>query len=161
MLHAELRPLIWAKLPPTPDCRQELVNRITSSRGFFPEELVVTNVVRGVYKREPRMLSTMITRRKRLAFHGRDLVLLTVIYVMHDSIDARRRNGIAGLKYFVTHFLLLKRSPVTHWCRESVLTHVRQGGVKGRGVLTRTPLGLTMELSRNHPFELTSQNFER
>jgi hypothetical protein len=42
-------------------------------------------------------LSAFAARRKRLAFNRRDLVLLLMVAIVFDSVDARFRDGLARL----------------------------------------------------------------
>jgi hypothetical protein len=60
------------------------------------------DVVCGSLQDESGMVPTMVAWRENLADYRGDFVFITMHRVMHDPVDSRPRNFLAGFIYFAS-----------------------------------------------------------
>lgn len=76
--------------------------------GLHPSKSQLLEVFVGIYvlrfslKDEANMMATMVAWRELLAINTCDLMLLGVIAVMNDSVDARMRHFLSWLEFITT-----------------------------------------------------------
>ena len=92
--------------------------------------LVIGRVVRRDRNGKPRMIAAVFARRKRLALHHRDLVLILMDSIMHHVVDSGFGAKVA--RFELIHNFYARAGRKAPWAAGAWFVTFRRGGVASK-----------------------------